>query len=113
MVQVVRQEGRRDDQPATPAVDLVEILPEVDLILVMTVNPGFGGQKFLTSTLSKIRQVRQMIDRTKPMIELEVDGGIDRDDRAARRRGRGAGAGGRVIGVRRQGRGRGRNGAHC
>jgi ribulose-phosphate 3-epimerase len=63
--------------PATPAVNLVEVLPDVDLVLVMTVNPGFGGQKFLNSTLGKIRQVRQMIDRAKPTVELEVDGGID------------------------------------
>jgi len=63
--------------PATPAVSLVEVLPDVDLVLVMTVNPGFGGQSFLRSTLGKIRQVRQMIDRTKPEVELEVDGGID------------------------------------
>jgi len=63
--------------PATPAVALLEILPDLDLVLVMTVNPGFGGQKFLPSTLPKVRQVRQMIDGTKPTVELEVDGGID------------------------------------
>src|SRR5262249_7323965 len=63
--------------PATPAVALLEILPDVDLVLVMTVNPGFGGQKFLPSTLPKLRHVRQMIDGTKPTLALEVDGGID------------------------------------
>ena len=79
-VQLVKSLGKKVGvtvNPATPAVGLVDILPDVDLILVMTVNPGFGGQRFLTSTLAKIRQVRQMIDRTKPTIELEVDGGID------------------------------------
>ncbi len=63
--------------PATSAVTLAEILPDVDLILVMTVNPGFGGQHFIPNTLGKIRRVRQMIDAAKKEIELEVDGGID------------------------------------
>jgi ribulose-phosphate 3-epimerase len=63
--------------PATPALLVEEILPDVDLILVMTVNPGFGGQHFISSTLPKIRRVREMIDRVKPACELEVDGGID------------------------------------
>jgi ribulose-phosphate 3-epimerase len=63
--------------PATPASVLEEILPDVDLVLVMTVNPGFGGQAFLTSTVGKLRRVRQMIDRMQPNAELEVDGGIE------------------------------------
>ena len=63
--------------PATPATVLDEILPDLDLVLVMTVNPGFGGQKFIASTLGKIRHVRQLIDQVRPACELEVDGGID------------------------------------
>jgi ribulose-phosphate 3-epimerase len=63
--------------PATSVTTLDEMLPDVDLVLVMTVNPGFGGQKFITNTLGKIRRVREMIERVKPAIELEVDGGID------------------------------------
>src|SRR5262245_25397733 len=63
--------------PATSPIVIAEILADVDLVLVMTVNPGFGGQQFIHSTLNKIRRVRQMIDHTKPDIELEVDGGID------------------------------------
>jgi ribulose-phosphate 3-epimerase len=63
--------------PASPAAVLEEILPEVDQVLVMTVNPGFGHQHFLTTTLPKIRRVRQMIDRINPECDLEVDGGID------------------------------------
>jgi ribulose-phosphate 3-epimerase len=63
--------------PATPAGALEEILQDVDLVLVMTVNPGFGGQHFLRTTLAKIGRVRQMIERVNPDIELEVDGGID------------------------------------
>jgi ribulose-phosphate 3-epimerase len=63
--------------PATPASVLEEILQDVDQILVMTVNPGFGHQHFLHTTLPKIRRVRAMIDRVKPACDLEVDGGID------------------------------------
>jgi len=63
--------------PATPASTLEEILPELDQVLVMTVNPGFGHQHFLQSTLPKLRRVAQMIEQIKPDCELEVDGGID------------------------------------
>jgi len=63
--------------PSTPAAVLEEILEELDLVLVMTVNPGFGGQHFIPYTLKKIRQVRQMLDRRNPRCELEVDGGIE------------------------------------
>jgi ribulose-phosphate 3-epimerase len=63
--------------PATSPVLLAEVLPDLDLILVMTVNPGFGGQEFIGNMLGKVRRVRQMIDQTNPAIELEVDGGID------------------------------------
>jgi len=63
--------------PATPASVLEEILPDVDQVLVMTVNPGFGAQHFIHTTLPKIRRVRQMIDEIKPGCDLEVDGGID------------------------------------
>ena len=63
--------------PATPAAVLEEILQDLDQVLVMTVNPGFGHQHFLRSTLAKIRRVRQMINQVKPECNLEVDGGID------------------------------------
>jgi ribulose-phosphate 3-epimerase len=63
--------------PATPAEMLEEILPDVDQVLVMTVDPGFGHQHFIATTLPKIRRVREMIDRLKPGCDLEVDGGID------------------------------------
>src|SRR5215469_14911905 len=63
--------------PATPAVVLEEILPDVDLVLVMTVNPGFGHQHFNHTALPKIRRVRQMIEQTNPGCQLERDGGID------------------------------------
>jgi ribulose-phosphate 3-epimerase len=63
--------------PATPASVLEEILLDVDQVLVMTVNPGFGAQHFIHTTLPKIRRVRQMIEQLKPGCDLEVDGGID------------------------------------
>jgi ribulose-phosphate 3-epimerase len=63
--------------PATPAIVVQEILADLDLVLVMTVNPGFGGQPFIESTLKKIRQVRQMIDDAGLGCELEIDGGVD------------------------------------
>jgi ribulose-phosphate 3-epimerase len=63
--------------PGTPASVLEEILPEVDQVLVMTVDPGFGHQQFLRMTLPKISRVRDMIDRLNPRCDLEVDGGID------------------------------------
>ena len=63
--------------PATSLSTLDEILPEVDLVLVMTVNPGFGGQTFIENTLDKIIRLRAEIDRRKLNIELEVDGGIN------------------------------------
>lgn len=63
--------------PATPAAVLEEILQDVDQVLVMTVNPGFGHQHFIHTTLPKIRRVRQMINEIRPGCDLEVDGGID------------------------------------
>jgi len=63
--------------PATPAAVLEEILPDVDQVLVMTVDPGFGHQHFLHSTLAKVSRVRKLIDQVKPECDLEVDGGID------------------------------------
>jgi len=63
--------------PATPAGFLEEILRDLDQVLVMTVNPGFGHQHFLPSTLPKIRRVAELIDQINPDCELEVDGGID------------------------------------
>ena len=63
--------------PSTPVVALEEILAYVDLVLVMTVNPGYGGQSFIESTLSKIERVRAMLDQLDSPADLEVDGGVD------------------------------------
>jgi len=63
--------------PATPAAVLEELLPDLDVVLVMTVNPGFGHQHFIHSILPKIQRVRRMIQQVRPDCELELDGGID------------------------------------
>ena len=63
--------------PATPASAVEAVLDDLDLVLVMSVNPGFGGQKFITSQLNKIELLRKMIDQTGRDILLEVDGGVD------------------------------------
>ena len=63
--------------PATPAKMLDYLYEEVDLILVMSVNPGFGGQSFISSQLRKIEAIRKQIDKTGRDIRLEVDGGVD------------------------------------
>jgi len=79
-VQQIKALGKRAGvviNPATPADVLEEILPDVDQVLVMTVNPGFGHQHFLFTTLRKIRRIRQMINQVKSECDVEVDGGID------------------------------------
>lgn len=68
--------------PATSLHTIEEILSEVDLVLIMSVNPGFGGQKFIPSSLQKIITARQMIDRQRSHALLEVDGGIKVDNAA-------------------------------
>ncbi len=62
--------------PATPLWTIEDIVPDIDLLLVMTVNSGFGGQAFIERMLSKIEQARALLDKSKPSVELEVDGGI-------------------------------------
>ncbi|MAR95959.1 MAG: ribulose-phosphate 3-epimerase [Gammaproteobacteria bacterium] len=65
--------------PATPLNTLENVLDDIDLVLIMSVNPGFGGQSFIHSSLDKISQVRKMIDDSGKDIRLEVDGGINND----------------------------------
>jgi len=66
--------------PATPVTTLQDILPELDLVLIMSVNPGFGGQSFIPNTIGKIEQVRRMLDDNGLTAKLEVDGGIGPDN---------------------------------
>ena len=64
-------------KPKTPAEEIAEFLPMVDLVLVMTVEPGFGGQKFMADMMPKVKQLRAMLDQVNPACHLEVDGGVD------------------------------------
>ena len=66
-------------KPKTPAEAVLPFIRDIDLVLVMTVEPGFGGQKFMTEQMDKLRALRQMIDREGLCCQLEVDGGIDPD----------------------------------
>ena len=66
--------------PATPVELLTDALPRLDFVLVMSVNPGFGGQAFLPHALDKARRLRRMIEISGSPVEIEMDGGIDRDN---------------------------------
>lgn len=79
-VQRIRALGKKAGvslNPATPAKTLDYIIDEIDLVLVMSVNPGFGGQSFIESQLRKIEAIRKMIDMRGLNVDLEVDGGVD------------------------------------
>jgi ribulose-phosphate 3-epimerase len=82
-LQLIRAEGCKSGlvfNPATPLDWLDHVLDRLDLVLIMSVNPGFGGQQFIESALPKIRAVRERIDRSGLPIRLEVDGGIKVDN---------------------------------
>ena len=64
-------------KPKTPAEAIEEYLPMVDMVLVMTVEPGFGGQKFMADMMPKVKKLREMLDKVNPNCYLEVDGGVD------------------------------------
>jgi len=66
-------------KPGTPAESLKPYLADIEMVLVMTVEPGFGGQKFMTDMLPKIRQIREWADEVNPGLHIEVDGGISKD----------------------------------
>ena len=66
--------------PATPLHVLEYILPEVSMVLIMSVNPGFGGQKFIPSTLEKLKQLKEMVTRAGLSIDIEVDGGVTQEN---------------------------------
>jgi len=79
-VQAIRTLGKKAGialNPGTPAKMLDYLIDEIDLVLVMSVNPGFGGQSFIASQLRKIEAIRKMIEKSGRAIHLEVDGGID------------------------------------
>jgi len=79
-LQLVKHQGKKAGvslNPATPISAIEHVWDDIDLVLVMSVNPGFGGQSFIPSQLEKIAELRRRIDRTGRPIELEVDGGIN------------------------------------
>jgi ribulose-phosphate 3-epimerase len=81
-IQEIKRLGKRAGvvlNPGTPAKMLDYLIEEIDLVLVMSVNPGFGGQRFIDSQLRKIEAIRKMIEKVGKPIDLEVDGGIDRE----------------------------------
>ena len=81
-IQRIKALGKRAGvslNPATPIEHVAQVLGDIDLVLVMSVNPGFGGQSFIESQLAKIVALRQLIDGCGRAIDLEVDGGIDRE----------------------------------
>jgi ribulose-phosphate 3-epimerase len=79
MIKKIRQLNVRPGivlKPATPLKTLYPVLDDIDLVLIMSVNPGFGGQSFIPSTLKKIERLRKIIDQNKYPLEIEVDGGV-------------------------------------
>lgn len=82
-IQLIKAEGCRAGlvlNPATPVEALDYVLEDLDLVLLMSVNPGFGGQAFIPSALDKLRRVRERIDATGKPIRLEIDGGVKPDN---------------------------------
>jgi ribulose-phosphate 3-epimerase len=82
MIRELGAEAGAAINPATPVGMLTEVLDKVDTVLVMTVNPGFGGQKFIPNTYEKIRQLNQMRARYNATFRIEVDGGVDLENTA-------------------------------
>jgi ribulose-phosphate 3-epimerase len=79
----IRQKGAKAGvalNPSTPVEVLVDALPSLDFVLLMSVNPGFAGQAFLPRALEKARRLRELIGRSGAAVEIEMDGGIDRDN---------------------------------
>ncbi|MDQ6647655.1 MAG: ribulose-phosphate 3-epimerase, partial [Pseudomonadota bacterium] len=82
-ISLIRESGCKAGlvfNPATPLDHLDYVMDKLDMILIMSVNPGFGGQKFIPGTLEKLRQVRERIDASGREIRLEVDGGVTADN---------------------------------
>ena len=79
MIRKVRQLNARPGivlKPATPLKTLFPVLDDIDLVLIMSVNPGFGGQSFIPATLKKIERLRKIVDQNRYPLEIEVDGGV-------------------------------------
>ena len=81
-IRIIHEKGKKAGvvvKPGTPASAVLPFIDEVELILVMTVEPGFGGQRFMADMMPKVQQIRRYIDAMNPTCELEVDGGVDPD----------------------------------
>ncbi|MDM5338026.1 ribulose-phosphate 3-epimerase [Fictibacillus enclensis] len=79
-IQLIKEHGKKAGvvlNPATPIDTIKHVLPELDLVLIMSVNPGFGGQSFIQESLSKIKELRTLIDEKGLDVEIEVDGGVN------------------------------------
>ena len=82
-IDLIRSYGKKVGiafNPSTPVTNLYQFIDKIDLVLIMTVNPGFGGQKFMRNQLEKIIHTRQIIDKQKQIVHLEVDGGINENN---------------------------------
>ena len=82
VIQAIKAEGMRAGvtlNPHTPVSVLEEIAPELDLVMLMSVNPGFGGQKFIPSMVEKTRKLRELLNRTGSKALIEIDGGVNRE----------------------------------
>lgn len=82
VIQMIKENGMKAGvtlNPATPVSTLVDIIEELDIVMLMSVNPGFGGQKFITHTFDKVRELRAMIDNSDSHALIEVDGGVNRE----------------------------------
>jgi len=80
IMQTIRESGLKTGvslNPATPLSTIEEVLAEIDMVLLMTVNPGFGGQKFIPSMIDKIARLKKMIDERNLKVDIQVDGGIN------------------------------------
>ena len=78
-IQAIKEKGKKAGvsvNPATPLVSIKYVLDDIDLLLIMSVNPGFGGQRFIPSALEKIKKARQMVDKSGAKVSIEVDGGV-------------------------------------
>lgn len=85
VIQAIKEAGLKAAvslNPSTPLCLLEEILPDLDMVLLMSVNPGFGGQAFIPSSLEKVRKLRQMLDAKGLKTDIQVDGGVTPDNAA-------------------------------
>ncbi len=82
VIQLIKENGMKAGvtlNPATPVSTLVDIIEDLDIVMLMSVNPGFGGQTFIPRTLEKVRELRAMIDNSNSHALIEVDGGVNRE----------------------------------